>query len=113
MTSERASNREESGLPGSEIVGAYGEQVRAAIVEGIGVGIADARRHFAGWCIATLVGAMVITAAVSWLVVSWVLSSAAHASSEFEVRRGDSTEVCTRLPDSPDTRPVFTCRTVL
>lgn len=98
----------EPGLPGSAIVGQFGEEIRNAINTGITTGVSDARRAFAWWSIAILVGTIIASAAVSWLVVARVLSEPNEGSFTIHHATG-VTEVCTKGADSTPVHEVVAC----
>lgn len=101
------SKHEQPGLPGSEIVSSFTDQIRTTIAHAVSAAVADVIQRFARWCIATIILAMLGSAAVTWLV-----GSLNHHATQFRMSRGGSVEVCTRT-DSPDTNPLFVCRTVI
>lgn len=98
----------EPGLPGPEVVGKFGDEVRNAIASGVKTATTDIRRNFAWWCTGTLVGTLVAAAAVCYWMVSQLLST--ETSGSFWVHHANGmSEVCTRAADSTSARPVLTC----
>lgn len=96
--------REPPGLPGSEIVGQFGEEIRATITAAVKSTTADTRRSFARWSAATIVGSAVVAGAAAWFV-----NPPSHAPAEWLIHHADGlVETCVLAPEGD--RATFVCR---
>lgn len=114
MTDDDDIRHEPLGLPGSEIVKGFGDEVRKAFDEAVqdiegridaAAKNAEDERRFrrALRAAGLLVGAGLMAAGVVWLMVG-------RGATEWSVRHADGLiETCSLAPDAPDDKPAFVC----
>jgi hypothetical protein len=101
-----AEDKHEPGLPGSEIIEGFSDQVRLTIESAAKAVADDTRKARARWSAGTIVGAAVVAAAVSWL------SPGHRSAAEWTVYHAGPNETCTLVQGTDETSPVFICHPV-
>lgn len=91
-------------VPAPEIVGQVGTEIRGAVDAGVAGAIARVHKLGFKWHLSAMAGAAAVTVALHWW---WPVK---HAN-EYVVHHADGlVEICTRAPDSTESRPSFACR---
>lgn len=99
----------EPGLPGSEIVNNFSQEIKRAIAEGIKAGtelvVDKLNKSFFWWAMAAIIGASAMASGAAWLVIT------SHSSIEWIAHRADGTvEACAVKPNADP--PEFLCHYV-
>lgn len=97
------------GLPGSEIVNNFSQEIKRAIAEGIKAGtelvVDKLNKSFFWWSLATIISAMAVGAGATWLVIT------SQSAPEWIAHHADgTTESCAIKQDT--SLPEFTCHYV-
>lgn len=91
----------DEGLSGSEVIGQYGNEVRAAFAEATALAV---RRVARGYLVTGVVAAVVAGC------VAWLVASPRPATTSFVLRHTDGvSEVCSRTADSGPPHSTFIC----
>lgn len=99
---------EPHGLPGSQIVDNFSDNIRNTIADSFKVEQNSIRKLFSRWSMGTLVGAAAVAAGVSWFI-----NPPGHSAMEWTIRHVDGmSETCAFAPDSSDSKPSFVCHSV-
>lgn len=116
MSDDDSIRHEPLGLPGSEIVKNFGDEVRKAFDDAIGdveariaaavKATQDKDRSWFAWASAgTIVGAALVVAGLIWL-----MHPPGRSVTEMKVHHADGlVETCVLAPDTPEAEPSFIC----